>query len=62
MDFHRRFTLLVCAPAFEVEDLEGIRLGQIIVAIEKQGFQVVRGASDRGCRDRGADRRGLPPW
>ncbi len=42
MDFHRRFTFLVCAPAFEVEDLEGIRLGQIIVAIEKQGFQVVR--------------------
>jgi ornithine decarboxylase len=42
MDFHRRFTFLVCAPAFEVEDLEGIRLGQIIVAIEKQGYQVVR--------------------
>jgi ornithine decarboxylase len=42
MDFHRRFTFLVCAPAFEAEDLEGIRLGQIIVAIEKQGFQVVR--------------------
>src|SRR5271166_79159 len=42
MDFHRRFTFLVCAPAFEVEDLEGIRLAQIIVAIEKQGFQVVR--------------------
>jgi ornithine decarboxylase len=42
MDFHRRFTFLVCAPAFEVEDLEGIRLSQIIIAIEKQGFQVVR--------------------
>jgi ornithine decarboxylase len=42
MDFHRRFTFLVCAPAFEAEDLEGIRLSQIIVAIEKQGFQVVR--------------------
>jgi ornithine decarboxylase len=42
MDFHRRFTFLVCAPAFEAEDLEGIRLGQIIVAIERQGFQVVR--------------------
>jgi ornithine decarboxylase len=42
MDFHRRFTFLVCAPAFEAEDLEGIRLGQITVAIEKQGFQVVR--------------------
>src|SRR6516225_2635670 len=42
MDFHRRFTFLVCAPAFEVEDLEGIRLAQIIVAIEKLGFEVVR--------------------
>jgi ornithine decarboxylase len=42
MDFHRRFTFLVCAPAFEVEDLEGMRLSQIIIAIEKQGFQVVR--------------------
>jgi ornithine decarboxylase len=42
MDFFRRFTFLVCAPAFEAEDLEGLRLGQIIVAIEKQGFQVVR--------------------
>jgi ornithine decarboxylase len=42
MDFHRRFTFLVCAPAFEAEDLEGIRLAQIIDAIEKQGFQVVR--------------------
>jgi ornithine decarboxylase len=42
MDFFRRFTFLVCAPAFEAEDLEGLRLGQITVAIEKLGFQVVR--------------------
>ncbi len=42
MDFFRRFTFLVCAPAFDAEDLEGMRLGQITVAIEKLGFQVVR--------------------
>jgi len=42
MEFFRRFTFLVCAPAFDAEDLEGLRLGQIIVAIEKLGFQVVR--------------------
>ena len=39
MDFFRRFTFLVCAPAFEAEDLEGLRLGQITVAIEQLGFQ-----------------------
>jgi len=27
MDFFRRFTFLVCAPAFDAEDLEGLRLG-----------------------------------
>ncbi len=42
MDFFRRFTFLVCAPAFDAEDLEGLRLSQIVVAVEKQGFQVVR--------------------
>src|SRR5580704_15465970 len=42
MDFFRRFTLLVSAPAFDADDLEGMRIGQIIVAIEKLGFQVVR--------------------
>ena len=42
MDFFRRFTFLVCAPAFDADDLEGLRLGQITVAIEKLGFQVVR--------------------
>src|SRR5450631_2102330 len=42
MDYFRRFTFLVCAPAFDAEDLEGLRLGQITVAIEKLGFQVVR--------------------
>jgi ornithine decarboxylase len=42
MEFFRRFTFLVCAPAFDPEDLEGHRLGQITAAIEKLGFQVVR--------------------
>src|SRR5271156_5594141 len=42
MDFFRRFTFLVCAPAFDAEDLEGLRLGQITVAIERLGFQVIK--------------------
>ena len=42
MDFFRRFTILVCAPAFDADDLEGLRLQQITLAIETLGFQVVR--------------------
>jgi ornithine decarboxylase len=42
MDFFRHFTILLCAPAFNVEDLEGLRLAQITVEIEKLGFEVVR--------------------
>ena len=42
MDFFRRFTLLICAPAFDADDLEGHRLGEITTSIEKLGFQVVR--------------------
>lgn len=42
MDFFRLFTFLICAPAFDADDLEGLRLQQIIVAIEQLGFQVVR--------------------
>ncbi|SDR20194.1 ornithine decarboxylase [Rhizobiales bacterium GAS113] len=42
MDFHRRFTFLVCAPAFDAVDLEGLRLQQIIAAVEQLGFEVVR--------------------
>src|SRR5271165_1555086 len=42
MDFFRRFTFLVCAPAFDENDLEGLRLQQIIAAIERLGIQVVR--------------------
>jgi ornithine decarboxylase len=42
MDFYRRFTLLVCAPFFDEQDLEGLRLKQIIAAVEKLGIEVVR--------------------
>ncbi len=42
MDFFRRFTILICAPAFDADDLEGHRLGEISTAIEHLGFQVVR--------------------
>src|SRR5262249_24344498 len=42
MDFFRRFTFLVSAPAFDADDLEGLQLNQIIAAIERLGFQVVR--------------------
>src|SRR6202051_173284 len=42
MDFFRNFTILLCAPAFNSEDLEGLRLTQITAEIEKLGFKVVR--------------------
>jgi arginine/lysine/ornithine decarboxylase len=42
MDFHRRFTFLLCAPAFDAVDLEGLRLQEIVTAVEKLGYQVVR--------------------
>ncbi|CAN2534102.1 Inducible+ornithine+decarboxylase [Methylocapsa aurea] len=42
MDFSRRFTFLFSAPNFEADDLEGLRVNQIITAIESMGFQVVR--------------------
>ena len=34
MDFFRRFTFLVSAPAFDADDLEGHRFNQIIEEIE----------------------------
>ncbi|MEI7608582.1 MAG: Orn/Lys/Arg decarboxylase N-terminal domain-containing protein [Rhodospirillaceae bacterium] len=42
MDFFRHFTFLICAPAFDVNDLEGLRLQQIATEVEKAGFQVVK--------------------
>ena len=42
MNFSQRFTFLFSAPTFDSEDLEGLRIQQIIAAIERLGFQVVR--------------------
>ena len=42
MDFFQRFTFLFSTPAFDVEDLEGLRINQIITAIERMGFEVVK--------------------
>jgi ornithine decarboxylase/arginine decarboxylase len=42
MNFSQRFTFLFSAPGFDAEDLEGLRVQQIIAAIERLGFQVVR--------------------
>jgi ornithine decarboxylase len=42
MNFFQRFTFLFAAPAFEAEDLEGQRVRDIIAAIERLGFQVVK--------------------
>jgi ornithine decarboxylase/arginine decarboxylase len=42
MNFAQRFTFLFSAPLFDADDLEGQRIGQIISAIERTGFQVVR--------------------
>jgi len=42
MDYFRRFTFLLCAPAFDADELEGERLRQIVAAVEKSGFEVVR--------------------
>lgn len=42
MEFFRRFTVLISAPVFDADDLEGHRLNEITVAIEKLGFQVIR--------------------
>ena len=42
MAFERRFKFLVCAPAFDADDLEGQRLAQIIAEVERLGFMVVK--------------------
>ena len=42
MEFFRRLTFLVCAPAFDDDDLEGVRVQQIITEVEQLGFEVVR--------------------
>jgi len=42
MNFVQRFTFLFSAPTFEAEDLEGLRVAEIIAAIQRMGFQVIR--------------------
>ena len=42
MNFSQRFTFLFSAPTFDSEDLEGLRFQEIITAIQRLGFQVVR--------------------
>ncbi len=42
MDFYKHFTVLVSAPAFDPDDLEGVRVQQIVAAVEREGFEVVR--------------------
>ena len=42
MNFSQKFTFLFSAPTFDAEDLEGLRIQQIIAAIDRLGFQVVR--------------------
>lgn len=42
MDYFRRFNFLICAPSFEADEHEGMRLNQIVTEVEKLGFEVVR--------------------
>jgi ornithine decarboxylase/arginine decarboxylase len=42
MNFFQRFTFLFSAPMFDADDLEGLRVNQIIAAIEHMGFQVIK--------------------
>lgn len=42
MDYFKRFNFLFAAPAFDADDLEGIRFNQIIEEIQRSGFEVVR--------------------
>jgi ornithine decarboxylase/arginine decarboxylase len=42
MNYFQRFTFLFSAPNFDADDLEGLRVSQIIAAIDRMGFQVVR--------------------
>ena len=42
MDYFRRFTFLFATPAFDANDLEGVRFNQIVGEIERSGFEVIR--------------------
>src|SRR5579864_4481640 len=42
MNFSQRLTFLFSAPMFDADDLEGLRVNQIIAAIERMGFEVIK--------------------
>src|SRR5271169_5800002 len=42
MNFSQRLTFLFSAPMFDADDLEGLRVSQIITAIDRMGFQVIK--------------------
>jgi ornithine decarboxylase len=42
MDYYRRFNFLFAAPAFDADDLAGMRFNQIVAEIERSGFEVVK--------------------
>ncbi|WP_029005458.1 Orn/Lys/Arg decarboxylase N-terminal domain-containing protein [Azorhizobium doebereinerae] len=42
MDYFRRFKFLFSTPAFDGDDLEGIRFNEIVDEIERSGFEVVK--------------------
>jgi ornithine decarboxylase/arginine decarboxylase len=42
MNYFQRFTFLFSAPTFDADDLEGLRFNEIISAIERMGFQVIK--------------------
>ncbi len=42
MNFFQRFTFLFSTPMFDADDLEGLRVNQIVAAIERMGFQVIK--------------------
>src|SRR5690349_2443661 len=42
MDYFRRFNFLFSAPSFDPDELEGLRFNQIILEIERSGFEVVK--------------------
>ena len=42
MNYFQRFTFLFSVPTFEAEDLEALRIQQIVDAIQKSGFEVIK--------------------
>ena len=58
MDYFRRFTFLFATPAFDANDLEGVRFNQIISEIEPFRLRGRQGAQARRRGDRDKDQRG----